>query len=57
MLEGELLLVSWSKGKSAGIIGGSGAAGAGIGALAGGVVGLIYNRKTHKKWSANIETS
>jgi outer membrane lipoprotein SlyB len=50
-----------SKGKSAAIIGGSAAAGAGIGALAGGgkgagigaiaggAAGLIYDRKTHKK--------
>lgn len=50
-----------SKAKSAAIIGGSAAAGAGIGALAGGgkgagigaiaggAAGLIYDRKTHKK--------
>ena len=50
-----------SKAKSAAIIGGSAAAGAGIGALAGGgkgaaigalaggAGGLIYDRKTHKK--------
>ena len=50
-----------SRAKSAAIIGGSAAAGAGIGALAGGgkgagigalaggAAGLIYDRKTHKK--------
>ena len=50
-----------SKGKSVAIVGGSAAAGAGIGALAGGgkgagigaiaggAAGLIYDRKTHKK--------